>query len=696
MTGLARFLKPQSVATFGGGWAVNVIEQLQKSGYSGDIWPVHPSREQICGIACYPDIESLPGSPDASFVGVNRELTIEVIRGLNRAGAGGAICFASGFKEADNSDLQDQLLQAAGDMPILGPNCYGLVNYLDNVCLWPDQHGGKVVDSGVAIIAQSSNISISMSMQQRGLPLACLFTAGNQAQIGVSRIAQEMIADPRVSAIGLYLEGFDDIRGFEQMAMQARSAGKPIVALKIGKTEKARAATISHTATLAGNSAASSAFLKRLGIVEVDSISVFLETLKLLDGIGPLAGPHISSVSCSGGEASLMADLAQGSNIEFRDFTAGQLSRLGEVLGPKVDLANPLDYHTYIWGDVPTMTACFAAVIESDFDLNVFVLDLPREDVCATEGHQCAIDAIIAARQQSACSQQSARGQQSACGQRRAANVAVLAMMPENLSEAVCRQFLDAGVVPLLDMETGLAAIDAAIRAGRLAEHDEAAPALLAVGPSSTSTNRVVSEYDAKSALSAHGLAVPGRGYAPTKDSIAAVAHELTLPLVLKGLGIAHKTEAGAVILNIDTIQALGVAIETIPDCDDGYLVEEMVGDIIAELIVGVTRDEQGLYLLTIGAGGVLAELMEDTVSVLLPAGRDEVRAAIDELKIAKILNGYRGRPAANLEAVLDAIEATGRYVEANHEALEELDINPLAVTAESAVALDALIRLGK
>ncbi|MBV6648732.1 MAG: acetate--CoA ligase family protein, partial [Hoeflea sp.] len=170
MRDLSRLLRPRSIALFGGGWAVNVVAQLKKSGFDGDIWPVNPKRADILGVPCLASIDDLPSAPDASFIGVNRDATIEVVRRLSSMGAGGATCFASGFLESEaetagGADLQARLIAAAGDMPILGPNCYGLINYLDNVTLWPDQHGGLKVESGVAIVAQSSNIAINMTMQ---------------------------------------------------------------------------------------------------------------------------------------------------------------------------------------------------------------------------------------------------------------------------------------------------------------------------------------------------------------------------------------------------------------------------------------------------------------------------------------------------------------------------------------------------
>lgn len=187
---LSRLLRPRSIAVIGGGaWCRSVIQQCQKMGFAGEIWPVHPKSAEVCGISAYSGLNDLPSPPDASFVGVNRNATIEVVRQLSAMGAGGATCFASGFAEASAedegaSDLQRQLLAAAGEMPILGPNCYGFINTLDGALLWPDQHGCQRVTSGVAILTQSSNIAINLTMQARALPIAYMVTVGNQAQTG--------------------------------------------------------------------------------------------------------------------------------------------------------------------------------------------------------------------------------------------------------------------------------------------------------------------------------------------------------------------------------------------------------------------------------------------------------------------------------------------------------------------------------
>ncbi len=451
---LSRLFQPRHIAVIGGGaWCEQVIKQSEKMGYRGDIWAVHPKRATIGGHHSYTSIENLPEAPDAAFIGINRHATLEAVAALAGRGAGGAVCFASGFSEAAaedaaGTDLQAQLLAAAGDMPILGPNCYGFINALDGALLWPDQHGCVRVDKGVAILTQSSNIAINLTMQARGLPLAYVVTCGNMAQTGQAAIAAGLLDDQRVTAIGLHIEGFSDLRAWEKLAAKAWAKGVPLVALKVGKSEQARAATVSHTASLAGGEAAAQALLDRLGIARVHGLPAFLETLKLLHMAGPLTSNRIASISCSGGEASLAADTGHGRGVVFPPLNATQKAGLAKALGPMVALANPLDYHTYIWRDLPAMTDAWSAMVDPGLALTMLIVDYPRPDRCDPADWQYATDAALAVRA------------------RTGANIAVVATLPELLPEATARALMAGGVIPMMGLEEAIAAAEAAAARG--------------------------------------------------------------------------------------------------------------------------------------------------------------------------------------------------------------------------------------
>ncbi|MGV1761117.1 acetate--CoA ligase family protein [Rhizobium sp. A22-96] len=677
---LDRLIRPRTIAVFGGREARRVIEQCDLMGFAGEIWPVHPTQESVLDRRCYRSVAELPDAPDAAFVGVNRTLTVQIVRELSAKGAGGAVCYASGFSEAvselaDGAELQQALVEAAGDMPIVGPNCYGMINGLDGALLWPDQHGIVRTERGVAILTQSSNIAINLSMQKRGLPISYLMTAGNQAQIGLSDLARAVLEDPRVMAVGLHIEGFGDIRSLEALAARARELKKPVIALKVGKSEQAQHAAISHTASLAGSDAVAEAVLHRLGIGRVTTLPELIETLKLLHVAGPLESNAISSMSCSGGEASLMADAAVGLNIEFRALKAEQLPALRASLGQMVTLSNPLDYHTFVWGDLARQTEAFSAMFAGGYALNLLVLDFPREDRCDGADWMITVAAVAAAAKQTG------------------ARAGILATLPENMPEAIAQQLIETGIVPLCGISEALAAAD--IASGIADAWKRPQPLPLLSTPSEAGEMETLSEAAAKAELAAVGLIVPHGKTAATASEAADCAEQLGFPVALKALGVEHKSEVGAVKLNLWDRNAVIDAAEGMARVAHGFLVERMIERPLAELIVGAVRDPVVGLTLTVGAGGILVELLEDSIVLPLPVTKAEVLDRISRLKVRKLIEGYRGGAGTNIEMVADAVVSAAEYVVKNAARLEELDINPLMVLPESrgVVAADALIR---
>lgn len=667
---LSRLLRPRTIAIVGGGaWCRAVLNQLTKSGFSGDIWPIHPKGGEIDGIRVYSSLNDLPSPPDAAFIGINRAATIDAVQTLSDMGSGGAVCFASGFAEVeDGADLNTSLLRAAGDMPILGPNCYGMINNCDGALLWPDQHGCTPATSGVAILTQSSNIAINLTMQSRALPISYVITCGNQAQTTQAEIALGLLNDPRVTAIGLHIEGFGDPAAWQTLARTAKAKNIPLIALKVGKSTQAQSATISHTASLAGSDAGAAALLKRLGIARVDDLSTFLETLKILHTAGPLPNGNIASISCSGGEASLTADLAHGLDLNFPPLNKTQQDALFTALGPKVALANPLDYHTYIWRDTDAMTSAFSAMIDPNLALTMLIVDFPRSDRCDAADWDCTIQAALRTRANTG------------------GNIAMVATLPELMPESVAQTLLAGGVIPLNGHREALLATQAA----RIQTATDINIDLSIANTTQPATH--LSEAEAKTALQAFGLQIPLQIVTDTIET--ADINALTFPVALKGIGIAHKTEAGAVILDLNSADALLSAAKSMPVSQ--FLIEEMITGTVTELLIGVVKDPAHGFVLTIGSGGVLTEILQDTTSLLIPSSREAIKAALTKLKSFKILAGYRGKPAANIDAILTAILSIQDYVLANPDAIDEVEINPLICTKSSAIAVDALIRIAK
>ena len=687
---LQRLLRPRRIAVVGGQAARRVAEQCDRLGFDGAVWPVHPTRKEVAGRRAFASLDDLPGAPDAAFVGVNREATIDAVAKLAQMGAGGAVCYASGFREAgDGEALEKRLLGAAGAMPLVGPNCYGLINFLDGAPLWPDQHGGRRLEAnarGVAIVTQSSNIAISMTMQRRGLPLAYIATAGNQAQIGVSALASALLDDERVSALGLHIEGFDSVAQLETLAHKARRKYTPIVALKTGRSTLAQAAALSHTASVAGSDAGADALLQRLGIARAADLAEFLETLKLLHVHGALDGALLGAMCCSGGEASLLADAAQDAGVPLPPLTPRHATRVADAVHELVTVANPLDYHTFAWGDADALYGTFSAFADAPaadesaaddkapFDALMLVLDFPRGDRCDdAEWHTTfsSFDRAAAASQ--------AKG-------------VVVATLAENLPEAYAEQMIGQGVAPLGGLREALAAVSNAAVIGRAwrapeaesvlrCERSEAAPVLL-------------DEARAKARFAEYGVRVPEGGVAHSLEEALAVAETLGTSVVVKALGIAHKSERRAVYLDLHEREEIAAAAKRLLPLGDGLLVERHHAASVCELIVGVHGDPALGMMLTIGSGGTLVELLRDTATLLLPTTSGAVREALAGLRCWPLLQGYRGRAPADVDAAVDAILAIARFAAEHGATLEELDVNPLAVApeGEGAVALDALL----
>ncbi|MDE0036003.1 MAG: acetate--CoA ligase family protein [Gammaproteobacteria bacterium] len=676
---LARLLRPRTIAVIGGTPAVRVVEQCDRMGYDGTVWPVHRNRDEVQGRAVLRSVADLPEAPDAAFVGVNRNATVDVVADLAAHGAGGAICYASGFLEAnDGARLQRKLVEAAAGMPIIGPNCYGAINFLDGVPLWPDQHGGRRLGPsarGVAIVTQSSNIAISITMQRRGLPIAYVVTVGNQAQVGVAELAAALLDDDRVSAIGLHVEGFESVPAYEDLARRARQRRVAVVVMKVGRSSRGSAAALTHTASIAGSDAGADAFLNRLGFARATGIPELLETLKLLHVHGPLDGHRLGAMCCSGGEASILADAAEDAGVVLPELTARHAEVVAETVHPLVTVANPFDYHTFSWGDSDALARTFAAFGRGPYDATLLMLDFPRPDRCDCADWDMTLQAFECAMQETG-------------------HKGIIATtLAENLPEERAMALIERGFAPLGGVREALGAVgDAAMIAAAWSEGEyrPLLPATCMAGDAVT-----LDEAASKRLLSEYGVPVPEGSVVQDAEAAVDFARSLGGSVVVKSLGVAHKTEEGAVRTDLSEPEGIRSAARELL-AGNGILVERFETDSIAELIVGISRDRQLGLMLTIGSGGVLVELLADTAALLLPADESDVRKALADLRCAPLLQGHRGSEAADVDAAVDAILGIARFALDHPASLEELDVNPLAVgpKGRGVRALDALVRL--
>ena len=365
-----------------------------------------------------------------------------------------------------------------------------------------------------------------------------------------------------------------------------------------------------------------------------------------------------------------MADAAVNRGVSYPPLEPAQEDALRAALGPMVALANPLDYHTFIWNDVPAMSAAFGAALSGDVAMGCLVVDYPRLDRCSDAAWDCTLSAGSNAARTSG------------------KPLAIIATLPENLSEVMAERIIEAGMIPLSGIDEAITAIEAAAALGRAKA--TASPILLP-GPGGAAD--ILTEAESKAALAAHGVDVPQakRIAAPGIEEAAA---QMALPAVLKGEGFAHKTEAGAVALNLGSP---GAIIEAAARMNaPAYLLEEMIVGGVAELLVGVVRDPAHGFVLTLAAGGTLTEIMQDSVSLILPVRDEDIAEALGGLRIGRLLASFRGQPGADQAAILRAVRGVQDYVTENAATLEEVEINPLICTPTRAVAADALIRKGK
>src|SRR5450631_133121 len=430
-----RLIAPRSIALIGAGaWTDAVAAGNTAIGYSGVLWRVHPNRTSTAATTYYRSIADLPGIPDAAFVAVPNHEAPGVAAELAARGAGGFVCFSAGFSETGTESghlLTQELAANAGNLPFFGPNCYGFVNFFDRAAMMPDQIVGSPVKRGVALICQSGTIALTLMFNHRSLPIGCLFTVGNQTRLAVEDLIEVLCGDPRVTAFGLYLEGIKDPARFASAAERARVAGKPIAVIKSGRTDAAARTAHSHTGALAGTDVVFEAFCRQAGIARCDTLSTLCETLKLFHVRGTLAGGRILIIGASGGDMAMTADLARDLPLQFPAIPPASAATLAELLGARVTIANPFDMHTYLWFDPPGMRKVFATVLNSGYDAVGFMLDCPPEKRADTSAFDAAIDEFVAAARDAPTP------------------AALIASLPETISERVRRNLLAQGVVPL-------------------------------------------------------------------------------------------------------------------------------------------------------------------------------------------------------------------------------------------------------
>ena len=684
-----RLIKPKHIAFVGGVDAEIAIGEAKRAGFKGLIWPVNPRREELGGHKCFQALEDLPSAPDAVYLAIPRDPALKAVKDLAKLGAGGIVCYTAGFGEADpeGEEAEKLLVEYAGDMALIGPNCYGIINYIDEVALWPFAHGGSCPGYGAAIITQSGMFSSDITMSQRSLPLSYMVSAGNQAVMGLADFIDILCEKPEVRAIGLHIEGLSDFSLFEKAVLKALRLKKPVVALKTGTSKIGSKLTLSHTGSLSGSKELYEALFKRTGVISVNNPSQFLETLKYLCVSGCPKQENIIGFTCSGGGATMLADKAEDIGLKFPNFNKEKSDRLVGLLPEIATLSNPLDYTTPIWGQPEKTRPVFQEAMNQGLVHSaILVQDYPAKGLD---------ESLVYYRNDALAFAQAAADNN--------LPAAICSTIPENFDKETRDLLISIGVSPMQGIHEALWAISHAVtwnknRANILEKKLNSVFEVLG----NPDQLRVLDEQDSKSLLKKNGFDIP-EGVVCLDKIDANDLFSLSFPVALKMVSskILHKTELNAVILNIKSELELKTAFENMhssvsnaaPDLlSDKYLVEEMANAPIAELIVGIRSDTQFGLALTIGSGGVLVDLIGDVSTIILPTHSGEIKEVIKRLKVFKLLDGFRGKPKVKLYFLVDAIMKLTIFAQENLNSISEIEINPMFVYEDSVLMVDALI----
>ena len=685
---LNRLLNPKHIAVFGGRDAEVVITECQRIGYKGNIWPVNPKRDHILGIKCFSSIDNLPNIPDASFIATPREPAIKIVDALRKNNAGGAICYTAGFAEigGDGIKLEKQLIDSAGDLALIGPNCYGAINFVNNVALWPFARGGKCPGYGAAIITQSGMLSSDISMSQRSIPFAYMISAGNQSVLRLEHFIEYFCEKKEVRVIGLHIESIKDVERFQLAALKALKKGIPIVAFKTGTSKIGNQLVNSHTGSLSGTDDLYNALFNRVGIIRVHSVPEFLETLKFISISGIVKGKKVAGFTCSGGGATMLADYGEKINLSFIQPSKKVSNKLKKYLPKTATVSNPLDYTTPIWGIPEKTKPVFETFFEDNYDITLLVQDYPKPGL--DEGK---IYYINDAKELINASK------------KRNIPFAICSTLPENLDEETREFLISNNVSPMQGLQEALNSISKSYQFYLKQNQTKKNKITIKAIPSKASSNvNMLDEKESKLSLKRIGIEVPNN-ITGKPNTILKKLDLVKYPLALKMLSpnIEHKTEVGSLILNLKNKNEVSKAITSIEKkikiqknlkYTGNFLIEEMQSDPIAELLIGIYFDAEFGYILTLASGGIFTNLISDSFTLLLPISKNEIDTALSSLKINELLLGYRGKKSINRKFLIEKIYVIAEFTSNLNNNVHLLEINPLFIYENNITALDAVI----
>jgi acetyl-CoA synthetase len=681
---LSRLLRPRSIAVVGaserpGSYGGETLLNLQRIGFAGDVWGVHPTRESTHGFDCFPSLEALPAVPDAVVVAIPAAVAPAVVEEAGRLRCGGAVVFGAGFAESrDGAALQEELVAAARahDLPVCGPNGNGVVALHSRAALWGDALASGLAPGAVAMVSQSGNVAVNALAARRGLLFHTVVSCGNQAVLDAADYVEALASEEGVRSIALYLE--DDGDGERLCEAFARCAERDVgvAVLKVASSKAGLAAAAAHTGAVAGDQRVFRALVEEAGAAWAEDVHELLEMAKALAIHGRRPGTGLGVLTCSGGDSALAADWSARMDLALPPLAETTLERLQSLLPAAATAANPLDYTAMIWGDAAALGEIVAtAGADPGIDRVLVLYDQP-----------IGIEGTAAGDSWAAVREGIRRG--AAAG---AAPVMVASTLPELLDHDSALEFAEAGIPAISGLRTGLRCAADLMRerpdAGRLRNIAAAARRARAGNGAAD-----LAEHEAKAMLADAGVPVPLGRVVASEDEAAAALSDLGGPVALK-LSIPemrHKSDNGALALGLSDEHQLRSAYRRLATWLDGagaLLVERMERPGV-ELIVAARSD--GLVpALVVGLGGLWAELHDDVAIVPLPASAERVERAIRSLRGAPLLTGGRGRRPYDVAAAASIAARVGELM--LERGMSLIELNPVILHERGAVAVDAL-----
>ncbi len=689
---LTRFIKPRSVAVVG----ASARESSQgrrlydnlvlHSAVPGEIYPVNPAYQEVGGKRCWPSIRELPpGEIDVALIMVNATLVLDTLRQCAERKVPFAIVMTSGFSEAGEEGRRlegeiAELCRSTG-LHVYGPNCPGFVNVRDRIGMtFSPAFKDDLNAGGISMATQGGGLGRNLVQGLSfGEGTGLWFSAGNEVDLEIPDFIAHMARDPQTKVIALLMEGIKDGRRLAAALELARENRKPVVVLKIGRSEAGVRAAQSHTASVAGSAAVNSAVFRQFGVIEVDDLDQLLTVSRLLTRVTPKSGKGLCIYTFSGGTAALAADMAGAENLPMASFSAETTEALRKLLPDFAAIGNPVDTTADILRNEALSAQCLRIVC-ADPSVGTVLFPIPMDYGSITEVMARAIVEVAAETD----------------------TLVVPVWMSRRLGGGF--ELLEkAGLLPFLSMSDAIAALRRAIRWDKSPALDSTAPAHASAA--AMPPVKMLSEAASKAMLRAAGLPIPEGRVVTSAEEAASHAEKLGFPVVMKVVSaqIAHKTEAGGVKLGIASAQAAREAFEAIhlavkrhaPNAAiDGILVEKMLPAGGREVLVGVHRDAAFGLVMTFGLGGIFVETIRDVAHRMIPLSREDAQALVREIRYVQILDGVRGQAAADFAALEELILRVSDFAWQQRETLEEMELNPVWVGAagQGAVPLDALI----